>query len=209
MDGREMMKPFTFATGIYSSGDWESAPYVPLTVIDVLAKYTSIPLTAHGVNVRIDSDELFEYPFLFITGHLPVYFTAAERRNLVRYVDRGGFLFIDDHNHDIDGVFHKTMTEELNRMFGKLVRIPNDHVLYRTFFTWEDGPPATSHELNGWGDNIVHEYLDGVMRGDRIDVIYSNKDYSSEWSMRPETKRQFEEDITKFAVNIIVYALTR
>lgn len=93
-------------------------------------------------------------------------------------------------------------------MFGKLVRIPNNHVLYKTFFTYDE-PPATSHELNGWGDNIVHEYLQGVMRGDRIDVIYSNKDYSSEWSMRPETKRQYEEDLTKFAVNIVVYALTR
>ncbi len=205
-----MSKPFTFATGIYASGDWESASLVPQNVIDVLAKYTTLDVSPTGANVRLDSDELFEYPFVFLTGHMPVFFTAKERQNLEQFVRRGGFLFIDDHNHDIDGVFHKTMTEELTRMFGKLVQVPNDHLLYRCFFEFEDGPVATSHELNGWGDNLVHEHLLGIMEGDRIDVLYSNKDYSSEWSMKlTETKRTMEQDPTKIAVNIVVYALTR
>ncbi len=203
------MTPFTFATGIYSSGDWESASRLPPTVIDVLAKYTTLELSPEGVNVRLDSDELFEYPFVFLTGHLPVFFTAPERRNLKQFVERGGFLFVDDHNHDIDGIFHHTMMEELTGLFGKLVDIPNDHVLYRTFFTYEDGPPNTSQELNGWGDNMVHEQLKGVMHHDRIDVLYSNKDYSSEWSMRVQTKQFIREDPMKFSVNIVIYALTR
>jgi hypothetical protein len=205
-----MSKPFTFATGIYASGDWESASLVPQNVIDVLAKYTKLDLNPSGVNVRLDSDELFEYPFVFLTGHLPVFFSAKERRNLTKFVERGGFLFVDDHNHDIDGVFHKTMTAELTRMFGKLTKIPSDHRLYRSFFEYEYGPPATSHETNGWGDNLVHDYLMGVMRGDRVDVLYSNKDYSSEWTFKLTERREMEEnDPTKIAVNIVVYALTR
>jgi hypothetical protein len=206
-----MSKPFTFATGIYASGDWESASLVPQNVIDVLAKYTSLDLNPSGVNVRIDSDELFELPFLFLTGHLPVFFTAAERTNLKKYVERGGFLFVDDHNHDIDGVFHKTMTDELTKMFGKLKRIPNDHRLYRSFFVFEDGPPTTSHELNGWGDNLKHDYFHAIMDGDRVDVLYSNKDYSSEWSNKLTDNRDLreEQDPAKIAVNIVVYALTR
>lgn len=204
-------KPFTFATGIYASGDWESASLVPQNVIDVLAKYTALELNPEGVNVRIDSHELFEYPFLFITGHLPVFFTPRERANLKEYVRRGGFLFVDDHNHDIDGVFHKTMTEELEKLFGKLKKIPNDHRLYRAFFEFEDGPPTTSHELNGWGDNLVHDYMMGIMDGDRIDVLYSNKDYSSEWHVKltENRDRREAEDPAKIAVNIVVYALTR
>jgi hypothetical protein len=203
------MKPFTFATGIYSSGDWESASLVPANVIDVLAKYTTLDLTPTGINVRLDSPELFEYPFVFLTGHLPVFFTAGERRNLARYVERGGFLFVDDHNHDVDGVYHKTMTDELTKLFGSLERIPNDHSLYRAFFTFKDGPPNTSHELNGWGDNLIHTHLYGVMRNGRINVLYSSKDYSSEWTMEPETKQRMDEDVTKFGVNIVVYALSR
>ena len=203
------MKPFTFATGIYSSGDWESAALLPGSVIDSLAKYTELALSPTGVNVRLDSDDLFEYPFVFLTGHLSVFFTSGERRNLSRFVQRGGFAFIDDHNHDIDGEYHKTMTAELTRLFGPLREVPNNHELYRAFFTFKDGPPATSHELNGWGDNLVHAHLQGVMRGDRIDVLYSSKDYSSEWSMHPDTKRFMAQDPSRFGVNIVVYALTR
>ena len=98
------MRPFTFATGIYASGDWESGQLVPAVVIDSLARHTTLPVSPGGVNVPLDSAELFEFPFLFLTGHLAVRFTAAERRNLLRFVDRGGFVFMDDHNHDINGV---------------------------------------------------------------------------------------------------------
>ena len=203
------MRPFTFATGVYSSGDWESAPLVPANVVDALARYTTLELTPFTTNVRLDSNELFEYPFVFLTGHLPVFFTAAESRNVSRFVARGGFLFVDDHNHDVHGEYHRTMTHELSRLCGPLRDIPNDHPLYRTFFRYPDGPPTTSHELNGWGDNLVHASLAGVMHDGRIDVLYSNKDYSSEWSMHPESKRFLALDPTKFGVNIVVYALTR
>lgn len=203
------MKPFTFAMGMYASGDWESGQMVAAVVIDSLARHTSLELTPRGANVPVDSVELFEYPFLYLTGHQAVRFTAAERENLQRYVARGGFLFMDDHNHDVDGVFHRTATEELKRMFGALKQVPNTHPIYSAFFKFPDGPPATQHELNGWGDNLVHEHLLGVMEGDRIDVLYSNKDYSSEWSMHPDSKRFLEKDPSRFGVNIVVYALTR
>ncbi len=64
-------------------------------------------------------------------------------------------------------------------------------------------------ELNGWGDNLVHKNLKAVMRDDRIAVLYSNKDYSSEWNYHPDNKRFSAVDNTRFGVNIIVYALTR
>jgi hypothetical protein len=144
-----------------------------------------------------------------MTGHLPVRFTEAERAGIRKFIDRGGFLFIDDHNHDIDGAFHKTVTEEIERAAGPLVNLPNRHVLYSSFFRFQDGPPNTSHELNGWGDNLLHKELKAVLRGDRIAVLYSNKDYSSEWSYHPENKRFYSVDNTRFGVNIVVYALTR
>ena len=70
------------------------------------------------------------------------------------------------------------------------------------------GPPQTSHELNGWGDNIVHEYLKAIERRSRIAVLYSNKDYGCEWDYDWRNKRFLREDNTKFAVNIAVYVMT-
>ena len=201
--------PFVFATAQYESGDWDSAPLVPANIIDSIARYTSIPVAPTGVIVSLASDDLLRYPLVYLTGHLPVRFTDAERRTVGRFLDRGGLLFVDDHNHDIDGAFHKTATEEIVRVAGPLAELPNDHALYSCFFKFDEGPPATSHELNGWGDNLVHKHLLAVVRGGRIAVLYSNKDYSSEWGYHPDNKRFLSVDNTKFGVNLVVYALTR
>jgi hypothetical protein len=204
-----VVSEFVFATGQYESGDWDSAPLVPANVIDSIARYTSIDVAPTGVIVSLASRDVFRYPMVYLTGHLPVRFTAAERANVTEFIRRGGFLFVDDHNHDIDGAFHKTATEEIGRAIAPLIEVPNDHPLYRAFFHFPEGPPTTSHELNGWGDNLVHKHLLGVIRDRRIAVLYSNKDYSSEWGYHPDNKRFLAVDNTKFAVNVVVYALTR
>jgi hypothetical protein len=205
------VEPFAFATLRYESGNWDSAPLVPTNVAHAIAQYTDIDVAPEGMVVDLGSDELFRQPFVFMTGHLPVHFTDAEARNIRAYVERGGFVFIDDHSHDIDGAFHRTVTAELTRIFGPgtLGQLPNDHELYGAFFTFPDGPPNTPHELNGWGDGLVHEHLLAVQVNGRIGVLYSNKDYSSEWNYHHPNKRFLGLDNTRFAVNIILYALTR
>jgi hypothetical protein len=200
---------FVFATVEYASGDWESAPALAENLIDSIARYTTIDVAPVGVNVKLGSNEIFNYPFVWLTGHLPVRFTDQERKNLKRYVERGGLMMVDDHNHDITGTFHKTATEEIERLFGKMTRLRKDHELYKSFFVFEDGPPNTHHELNGYGDDLLHRYLDAVIVNDRVGLIYSSKDYSSEWNFHAETKRFMQQDVTKFGVNLVVYALTR
>jgi uncharacterized protein DUF4159 len=200
---------FVFATGRYESGDWDAAPLVPANLIDSLARYTTLDVAPVGAIVSLASDAMLGYPLIYLTGHQPFRLTAAERETVRRFLDRGGMLFIDDHNHDVGGIFHRTVVEEITRTAGPMVDVPNTHHLYSCFFRFPDGPPTTSHELNGWGDNLVHSHLQAVMRGDAIAVLYSSKDYSSEWGYHPDTKRFNAIDNTKFGVNIIVYALTR
>ena len=169
---------FTFATARYESGDWDSAPLVPNNLIHSLAQYTDLDVASEGVVVELGSREALEYPFLYLTGHLPVFFNPAESRNLVEFVDRGGLFFIDDHNHDIDGAFHSSVTAELRRLFGAdaLQPLPTGHELYRSFFVFDDGPPITGHELSGWGDGLIHRELLHIEATGRIGVLYSNKD---------------------------------
>jgi hypothetical protein len=203
--------PFVFATVRYESGDWDSAPLVPANLIHSMAQYTALPVAPEGVTVDLSSPEIFHHPFLYLTGHLPVFFDDAESRNLVDFVERGGLIFIDDHNHDIDGAFHRSVTSEIARLFGAdaLQAIPNEHELYSSFFEFEDGPPITGHELSGWGDGLIHRNLFQVEVDGRIGVLYSNKDYSSEWSYHAVNKRFLAVDNTRFGVNILLYALTR
>ena len=200
---------FVWATAQYESGDWDSGPLVGPNIVDSVARYTSLHVSPTPVVVPLGSADVMRFPFLYLTGHPPVRFTENERSNLRAFVERGGFLFVDDHNHDIDGVFHKTATEELTRTFGPIRDLPNNHELYSAFFRFPDGPPTTSHELNGWGDNLVHKNLQAFLVNDRIGVLYSSKDYSSEWGYHPESKRFQSVDNTRFGVNLVVYAVTR
>jgi hypothetical protein len=154
---------------------------------------------------------VFDSPFCYLAGHRLVEFSRAEREVFEAYVRRGGFVFVDDCNHDIDGLFAKSFERQMAAIFGAdaLRKIPNDHALYSAFFDFPDGPPTTSYELNGWGDNLVHDYLKAIEVDGRIGVLYSNKDYGCEWDYDYRNKRWLARDNTKFAVNIVMHAMTR
>jgi hypothetical protein len=208
--GRPRGSEFVFARLRYDSGDWDYNPKVAANVLNSVVEYTTIAVYREEVVISADSEELAAFPFLFMTGHKLVRFSAGERRNLERFVDRGGLLFSDDCNHDVEGLYARSFEQEMAATFGAAGRMPKlaaSHPLYRSFFSFPDGPPVTAHELNGWGDDIVHDYLRGVERGGRLGVLYSNKDYGCEWDYDWRNKRFQRDDNTRFAVNIVVYAM--
>jgi hypothetical protein len=204
------MQSFFFTRIKYNSGNWDTDQRMPVNLLNSLVEYTTIPIEEQERIVEIGSKEIFKSPFCYLSGHRLVSFSESERKNLKTYIQNGGFLFADDCNHDIDGLFAKSFEEEMAVIFGKdaLQKIPNDHEIYSCFFEFEDGPPTTSFELNGWGDDLVHDYLKAIIVNGRIGVLYSNKDYGCEWDYDFRNKRFLREDNTKFGVNIIVYALT-
>ena len=203
---------FTFARLRYGSGNWDADPKMPANILNSLVEYTSIRVDPHERIVDAASRQLSNYPFVYLTGNKLVRFTETERANLRRYLRSGGFMFVDDCNHDLDGAFAKTFENEIKLILDKpeeqLRKLPANHALYRSFFEFKEGPPATSHELNGWGDDLVHDYLRAIEIDGRMSVLYSNKDYGCEWNYDWDNKRFNSKDNTRFGVNIIVYALT-
>ena len=204
---------FVFARVRYESGDWDYNPKVAANVLNSVVEYTTIPVYPEEVVITLDSEELLSFPFLFMTGHKLVRFTERERNGLRHFADTGGLLFSDDCNHDIDGLYAKTFEEEVRRVFvddpkaAAMPKLPIRHGLYSSFFDFPEGPPQTSHELNGWGDDMVHDYLRAAARKGRVSVLYSNKDYGCEWDYDWRNKRFQRDDNTRFSVNLVVYAL--
>ncbi len=203
------MTPFVFTRIQYNSGDWDTDQRMPTNLLHSLVEYTTIPIDEKEKIVALQSNEIFKSPFCYLSGHKLVEFSAKEREHFRNYVNHGGFVFVDDCNHDIDGLFAKSFEQEMAKTFGNkaLQKIPNNHPIYHNFFHFE-GPPTTTFELNGWGDDLVHDYLKAVIINGRIGVLYSNKDYGCEWDYDFRNKRWLAEDNTKFGVNIIHYALT-
>lgn len=200
---------FTFARIKYRSGDWDTDQRMPSNLLNSLVEYTTIPINNEEKVVELSGNELFLYPFTYLSGHKLVQFDQQEKANFKKYIENGGFVFVDDCNHDIDGLFARSFEAQMSAIFGPtaLKKIPNDHEIYRSFFKFEKGPPTTSFELNGWGDDLVHDYLKAVEINGRIGVLYSNKDYGCEWDYDFRNKRFYAEDNTKFGVNIILYAM--
>ncbi|MDC6405389.1 MULTISPECIES: DUF4159 domain-containing protein [Maribacter] len=205
-----MRNEFFFTRLQYESGDWDVDKRMPSNLLNSLVEYTTLQVNTVENIVPLASDDIFKCPFCYLSGHKLVQFSKKEGENFKKYVDNGGFVFVDDCNHDIDGLFAKSFERQMGELFGNeaLVKLPNDHELYTIFFDFEDGPPTTSQELNGWGDDLVHEYLKAIEINGRIGVLYSNKDYGCEWDYDFRNKRWYKNDNTRFGVNIVMYALT-
>ena len=202
------MNRFFFTRLQYESGDWDVDQRMPSNLLNSLIEYTTLPVDTQENIVSLSGNEIFRAPFCYLSGHKLVEFTKQERENFEKYVRNGGFVFVDDCNHDIDGLFAKSFEAQMEMIFpGELKKIPNNHPLYSSFFTFE-GPPTTTQELNGWGDDIVHDYLKAIQINNRIAVLYSNKDYGCEWDYDFRNKRFYKIDNTRFSVNIVMYALT-
>lgn len=200
---------FWFTRLRYDSGDWDVDQRTPSNIITSLIDYTTLRVDPKEHVVALSDPKMLTAPFCYMAGHKLVEFSPAERRNFERYVRNGGFVMVDDCNHDIDGLFARSFEAQMAKIFGpRAIReLPKSHGIYRSFFTF-DGPPNTALELNGWGDDLVHEYLKGIEVNGRLGVLYSNKDYGCEWDYDWRNKRFLAEDNTKFAVNIVMYALS-
>jgi hypothetical protein len=201
---------FAFTRLQYGSGDWDVDQRMPANLLNSLIEYTTVEVETRERIVALASPAVFDAPFCYLTGHRLVQFTPKERGVFERYVRQGGFVFVDDCNHDIDGLFAKSFEAQIAALFGPtaLQKLPPEHALYRAFFTFPNGPPTTGLELNGWGDDLVHDYLKAIELDGRMAVLYSNKDYGCEWDYDFRNKRFLAEDNTKFGVNIVMYAMT-
>src|SRR5579859_7875023 len=110
---------FFFTRLQYESGDWEVDQRMPANILNSLIEYTTIEVETNENIVPLSSDEIFRCPFCYLSGHKLVEFTAKEKANFETYVKNGGFIFVDDCNHDIDGLFAKSFETQMEQIFGR------------------------------------------------------------------------------------------
>lgn len=89
-------------------GDWYNDQSSEVNLLAYIRKHTTIQVEPKYEYVDISSDNIFQYPILFMTGHGTVSFSDNEVARLKAYLEHGGFLYIDD-DYGMDASIRKEM----------------------------------------------------------------------------------------------------
>jgi hypothetical protein len=182
-------------------GDWYANPSSLPNLLKAIGERTVLRTAPREVTVRLSDEELWDVPYLYMTGHGNVRFSDAELGILRRWLGQGGFLHVDD-NYGMD----ESIRRELRRLFPDqtLVDVPLDHPVYRLVYSFPRGIPKI-HEHDGKPPQGLGLFLEG-----RLVVFYSYEtDLGDGWE-DPDVHRdpaEKREAALRMGVNLFAYAV--
>lgn len=195
--------PFKIARLKYSGGgDWYNDPTAEINMMEYLKKNTTIDVDEPVFySVDIASDDIFNYPFILITGHGNIEFSESEALRLRKYCESGGFLYADD-----DYGMNESFIREMKKVFPgeELRELPFDHKIYNSQYSFPNGLPKI-HEHDGKPPQGF-----GIYKNNRLCVFYTYEtNISDGWADTKEHQDPVEkkEEAFKMGTNIIVYSL--
>lgn len=182
-------------------GDWYNDRSIIPNLMHEVNRRTNIQALEEEAIVELTDPELFQYPFLFMTGHGNIKFSEEEVRRLRQYLFHGGFLYADD-DYGMDEAFRR----EIKKVFPekKLVELPFSHPIYHILYDFPTGLPKI-HEHNGkppQGFGIFHQ--------GRLVVFYTYETNISDGWADPEVHQdppEIREQAFRMGLNILIYAL--
>lgn len=182
-------------------GDWYANPSSLPNLLAAIGRSTPLRVAAREQVVTLDSDDLWNLPYLYMTGHSNVRFTDSDVLTLRRFLSGGGFLHIDD-NYGMD----ESIRREIRRVFPdrELVEVPLSHPIYHVVYEFPRGIPKI-HEHDGKPAQGFGIFVDG-----RLVLYYSYQtDLGDGWEdpdvhRDPPDKR---EAALHMGVNLFAYAV--
>jgi hypothetical protein len=182
-------------------GDWYANPSSLPNLLAALRTRTTLRVAAEEKVVTLNDDELWNVPYLYMTGHGNVHWSDRDLATLRRFLQQGGFLHADD-NYGMDA----SIRRELGRLFpdNQLVEVPLDHPIYHLIYDFPKGIPKI-HVHDGKPAQGFGIFLDG-----RLAVYYSYQtDLGDGWE-DPEVHNdppEKRESALRMGVNLFAYAV--
>ena len=182
-------------------GDWYANPTSIPNLIAFIKTNSNIQLDPEEFVVKPGGTQIFQYPYVYMTGHGRFLLSDEEAKNMRTYLSAGGFLHIDD-NYGMD----KYVRMEMKKVFPELefVELPFDHPIYHSQYDFPNGLPKV-HEH----DQKPPQGLALIWEG-RIACYYTYEcDLGDGWE--DQRVHNDSEEIRQLALqmglNIFVYAL--
>jgi len=140
----------------HGGGDWYANPSSLTNLITFANESIKANIQSKYATVEVGSLEIFNYPFIHMTGHGNVIFSQHEAENLRNYLIGGGFLHIDD-NYGMDPYIRP----EMKKVFPELdwIELPFSHPIYQQKFSFNNGlPKIHEHDAKApQGFGLIHE----------------------------------------------------
>ncbi|MBG6130702.1 hypothetical protein IWQ46_002176 [Aquimarina sp. EL_35] len=181
-------------------GDWYSNPTALPNLITFCNQNINTAISAKPKTVKPESVDIFQYPYIHMTGHGNVFFTDVDAQNLRDYLLSGGFLHIDD-NYGMEPYIRK----ELVKVFPdkELVELPVTHPIFSSKYNFPQGLPKI-HEHDGKRPQAL-----GIIHENRLILLFTfESDLGDGWE-NPEVHNDPQEvrsKALKMGANIIKYA---
>jgi hypothetical protein len=208
-DGKFTMARLYYADYPGWSFDW---PEMEENLGKILSGITAIKPNFEGSNIfRMDDPELLKHPIAYISE--PGYWrpTESEVEGLRTFVEKGGFLIIDDfHYRNEWNVFETAMRRVLPD--GIIEPLDLSHPIFHSFF---DIPTLHIPYPGGLGEQGLYGEFYGIYQDNdpkkRLMVVISyNMDLGDymEWSDRGVYAMAPTNEAYKVFINYLVYGLT-
>jgi len=183
-------------------GDWYANRSALINLVQFCNKNLGTNFDSEEYIVEVGSTEIFNYPFVYLTGHGNVIFSDQEVQNLRNYLIGGGFLHIDD-NYGLD----KFIRPQMQKVFPELsfIELPVNHAIYQQKFKFPSGLPKI-HEHDGKRPQGF-----GLIYKGRVVCFYTyESDLGNGWEdagTYPEDSRETREKALQMGANLIQFAL--
>ncbi len=152
--------------------------------------------------VEVGSGDIFQYPFVHMTGHGNVVFTDAEVQNLRKYLISGGFLHIDD-NYGLN----KFIRREMKKVFPELefIELPFSHPIYQQKYKFPNGLPKV-HEH----DNMPPQGFGLIWQGKLVCFFSYECDLGNGWEDQSvyHDPEELRLKALQMGANLVQYAFT-
>jgi hypothetical protein len=169
-------------------GDWYANPTSLPNLIKFCNKHINTNINPEPLTIEVGSANLFDVPFVHMTGHGNVVFSDSEVKNLRLYLESGGFLHIDD-NYGMD----KYIKREMKKVFPNqdFKELSFNYPIYKAPFNFKDGLPKI-HEHDGKSPQGF-----GLFYKNRLVCFYTYEcDLGDGWES-PEVHNDSKETRTK------------
>ncbi len=126
-------------------GDWYANPTSLTNLVKFCNKNIGTNINEKIATVEVGSTDIYNYPFVHLTGHGNIVFTEKEAQNLRNYLIGGGFLHIDD-NYGLD----KFIRPQMKKVFPELdfEELPTNHPIYKQKYFFPNGLPKIHEHDN-------------------------------------------------------------